>query len=312
MITQSDGGPASWVSVVIPTRSSAPWIERLLEHYLAHGVRPIILLDERSTDGTADRIAACGLAIHRIGPFPFTEAIVRRARDVVPTPWALWMHDDECPSEALFDRLAGPPPPSGAQSVAIQRRWVWHQPGEPLRYGVSDGWADRTGRNGTDYHWRLFRPDRVDYVAVMHSDGFRIDRWSRLEADCYIAHFEWVARTRMQRIEKLRAYDAHRYGYGVLFRSMYVPEDQPPGTIDFRPFETTAFDGLADAYLNARQPDRPPPPVTLRERWQPVKARMLDRLRGHRFQVEPPDRRGLTPRPENEIPDTAIRAAPSR
>ncbi len=293
----------SWFSVVIPTRNSAGWIETLIDLYRSNGIRPIVLFDERSNDATGAILERSGLTVHKVAAFPFTEAIVKVAAEIVSTPWVLWMHDDEFPSEGLIRRLVGPPPPEEAQSVAIQRRWVWYQPGDRPSFGRSDHWNDRTNNSGTDHNWRLFRPDRVTYIDIMHTEGYLIDRWCRFGGEAYIAHFEWVVRSRSQRIVKLRHYDAERFGYGSFFYKVYVPEDQAPGIIDYRPVDTDLFDGLVRAYFRARTPDAPLPPLTLWERWQRLRAK-LNGLKGLKsLNREPKDRIGLKPRLESEVPD---------
>lgn len=289
----------AWATIMIPTRDSAAWIGELLAHYLTHGIRPTLLLDARSRDATRAIARDAGVTVHDIAGFTFTEAIVRHAKDFAVTPWVLWLHDDEFPSPSLFARLAGRPPPEAASSVAIQRRWAWYAPGEKLAYGSSRFWQDRTHRPGSDHHWRLFRPDRVTYVAAMHSEGYLIDTWCRLPPECYIVHFEWVVRTRNERVAKLRRYDAARDGYGRFFENLYLPEDQAPGVIEYAPFETDAFDGLARAYWAARRPDAGLPPPSLRERIMWLRSR----LRIDDFTRAPADRAGLTPRVECEVED---------
>ena len=296
---------APWATIVIPTRDSAAWIGALLDHYRARGIVPMLLLDSRTGDGTRAIAARAGAPVTEISGFTFTEAIVRVTRDCVRTPWALFMHDDEAPSDALFARLAGPPPPDEVQSVAIPRRWAWHSPGEPLRYGRSDHWQDRTGQPGTDHAWRLFRPDRVTFVPAMHTEGFLIDRWSRLPLDTYFVHFEWVIRTHAQRAAKLRGYDRHRDGYGRFFENMYLPESQPDGLVEYLDFGTDEFDLLAAIYHRARKPASDIPRRTLREQLSRARSRIAAGLGLVDLSAEPGDRAGLTPRLDLELPDTA-------
>lgn len=290
-----------WFTVVIPTRQSATWIAALLQHYLKRGVVPKLLLDARTQDNTRQIAEGLGVQVVDVHDFTFTEAIVRRTQDVVSTPWALFMHDDELPSGKLFDRLEGPPPPAAAQSVAIPRRWAWYEPGKPLQYGRSDSWPDRAQQNGADHHWRLFQPGQVQYVAAMHSDGFYIDQWSRFPLDSYIVHFEWVVRTHAQRTAKLRRYDEYRYGYGRLFEQTYLPESQPPGLIEYLAFETDEFDELAKLYYSRRVQNAKIPPRSLRTRLQQSKNFIKDVLKLNDIMAEPEDRRGLNIRLEREI-----------
>jgi hypothetical protein len=294
-----------WFTALIPTRDSAAWIGPLLAHYQARNITPTILLDSRTRDETRAIVERAGAAIVDIPRFTHTEAIVGVTKDCVNTPWAFFAHDDEVPSDRLFERLGAPPPPEEVQSVAIPRRWAWYEPGKPLMYGRSEHWADRSGRHGTDHHWRLFRPDRVTYVPTMHSDGFLVDRWARVAPDAYIVHFEWVLRSYKQRVEKLRRYDEHRYGYGRFFHNIYLPEGQPEGAIEYLPFETHAYDILARTYFAARKPDTSSPLMrrSLRTHLARAKSFCIVKLGLYDFNREPADRIGLNPKLEREVPD---------
>jgi hypothetical protein len=292
-----------WFTIVIPTRDSAAWIGVLIDHYRARGIAPTLLIDSRTRDETWKIARERGVPVVEMPNFSFTESMVQTTRDIVRTPWALFMHDDEMPSDGLFARLEGPEPPATVQSVAIPRRWAWWEPGKPLCYGRSDHWADRAGQNGSDHHWRLFRPDQVTFVAKMHSDGFLIDRWSRMPPSAYFVHFEWVLRTRGQRAAKLRQYDRHHYGYGAFFANMYLPEDQPPGVIEYIPFETDVFDTLAATYYAARGPDPVLGPLTLEERYARLKNAVKTRLGLLHLNRPPKHRAGLNPRLDAEVAD---------
>jgi hypothetical protein len=291
-----------WFTVVIPTRDSAAWMGPLLAHYQARGVTPTLLLDDRTTDHTRAIAEQAGAPIVDIHGFTNTEAIVRVTKDCVTTPWALFIHDDEAPSEKLFGRLRGPQPPAEVQSVAIPRRWAWYEPGKALTYGRSDHWHDRGGRPGTDHVWRLFRPDQVRFVPAMHTEGFYIDRWSRFPLDTYNIHFEWVIRSHAQRAAKLRRYDEVRLGYGSFFKNMYLPESQPEGVIEYLPFESQAYDDLASVYFAARGPDAKIPRRSLRV--QLARARNLLSDKAKKLDFSPPaDRKELEVKPERELPD---------
>lgn len=292
-----------WFTVLIPTRDSAAWIGTLLSHYQARGITPVLLLDDRTTDATRAVAQRAGAPVVDIHGFTHTEAIVRVAKDCVTTPWALFIHDDEMPSDELFERLSGPPPRADIQSIAIPRRWAWHEPGKPLLYGRSARWPDRTGQPGMDHGWRLFRPDQVAYTPTMHSEGYYLDRWSRLPPGSYYVHFEWVLRSRAQRALKLWRYDESHWGYGKFFESMYLPEIQPPGVIEYFPFGTNVFDELARTYYAARGPDPRLPRRSLRTQMIRLKTYISDRLRLTGLNKQPADRQGLNPRPDYEVAD---------
>ncbi len=291
----------SWFTVAIPTRDSAGWIGALLDLYAAHAIRPVILLDGRTRDDTAAIATAHGCRIVAVEDFRFTEGVVSLTRQCVSTPWALFMHDDEAPSAALFDWLAGPEPRTTASSIALSRRWARYEPGEPLRFGRSDHWQDRTGRHGFDHMWRLFRPDRVRFTAAMHSDGFFIGHWARLPPELFFVHFEWVLRTPEQRVMKLRGYDRHRYGYGRFFESMYLPE-RTPVEMRYATLDEPAMEPLAERFHAARDETVRITPRAPLDHYAFWRHRILSALFPPRPGVEPKDRRGLAPLAENEVP----------
>jgi glycosyltransferase involved in cell wall biosynthesis len=295
-----------WVTICIPTRDSEDWIGTLLAHYQARGFQPIVLLDTRSNDRTAAITRSCGARIVPIDRFTCTEAVVSVTRDCVTTPWALFMHDDEVPSDGLFALLGAAPPAAPVQSVAIPRRWAWYEPEKPLHFGFSGHWQDRASAPGSDHHWRLFRPRDVTFISAMHTDGFLIDFWARVATGAYIVHFEWVVRTREQRAAKLRRYEKYRAGYGKYFENLYLPEAQPPGIVTYIPFECDTYDTLARAYhaARARTPDGQSGFIgalrRLLGRWQAGVGAAVT------------DREGLKPNPARELPVWSGQADPAR
>ncbi len=291
-----------WYTVVIPTRDSAGWIGVVLEHYRARGIAPTLLIDTRTRDDTKAVARRHGARVVDMPGFVFTEGVVAMTRQVVETQWALFIHDDEIPSDALLERLrTAPPAGTPAQSAAIPRRWAWWEPGKPLTYGHSEFWRDRLGINGADHHWRLFRPRDVTFISHMHSDGFLIDRYLRLPLDAYLVHFEWVIRGRSQRVAKLRRYDRARYGYGRFFANMYLPEDQPPGAIDYIPFGDSSLDELARAYYAMRTRETAEEPLRLGDHWARIKNDLGTWLGLSHHSRTPKDRVGLAPRLEAEV-----------
>jgi hypothetical protein len=289
----------NWFTVVIPARDCAKWLAPLLARYAAWNVKPILLLDARTSDDTRDIAKKHAVRVVEITSFQFAEGLARLTRDIVGTPWVLFVNDDELPSQDLFARLAGPPPSDEAQSVAIPRRWAWYRPGEPLQYGKSQCWPDRAGNNGADHHWSLFRPDRVVFISEMHSDGFAVDTWCRLQPNEFIIHFEWVVRSRAQRAAKIRRYDRYQYGLGSFFANMYLPEDQPEGTIEYASFGTSVYDGLAKAYYAAREPW-----LVSARLWAAQKLSAVAKPKAGRSSpgAQTGQRITIPPRPDKEVP----------
>ncbi|HTZ70670.1 MAG TPA: hypothetical protein VMB71_08475 [Acetobacteraceae bacterium] len=292
----------NWATILIPTRDSAAWIAAVLAHYLDRDCCPTLLVDARTRDATREIAHSFGVAVHDLAGFTVTEAAVQASKEIVRTPWTLWVHDDEIPSDELFIRLAKAPPPESVTSVAIQRRWAWYEPDMPLTYGRSRFWRDRARQAGADHMWRLFRQDCVTFVPAMHSDGFRIGKWCRLPADCYIVHFEWIIRSHTERVDKLRRYDAVRPGYGRFFENIYLPEGQPSGAIDYHPFESSVYESLARTYYDARCKRAPlGEPTSSRADILSVRGEQV--VVGAEFAQDPEDRTGLSPCMDLEVLD---------
>ena len=99
-----------WYTVVIPTRDSAGWIGAVLEHYRTRGIVPTLLVDTRTRDDTKAVAQRHDARVIDMPGFVYTEGVVAMTREVVATPWCLFVHDDEMPSDGLLARLGTPPP----------------------------------------------------------------------------------------------------------------------------------------------------------------------------------------------------------
>jgi hypothetical protein len=73
---QSAGAAGDGFRMVIPTRDSAPWIVALAQAYERVGVRPLFVVDSRSSDGTCGELHRAGADVVEVLP---VERTIRRA-----------------------------------------------------------------------------------------------------------------------------------------------------------------------------------------------------------------------------------------
>ncbi len=250
-----------WATPVIVTSGSARWAGPLVRAYAAAGLRPLFLVDDHSTDGTAAALAAAGADVRpiRFDP-PRVEAAVRQLGRITGAEWVVRLDDDEFPSAELLNYLMGQPP--AAASVAVPRRWVRATPAgaEAARTLL---WQDGAGVPGADHQWRIFRPVAVRYTDALHTAGFEREDWVRAPADAALFHLNWVFQSYAERRRKLAGYEAAEPGMGRFFESMYLPEHVEPAHIGFDPVTDPGLLGLLREY-GGRFPPRRPGPVA---RW---------------------------------------------
>ena len=250
-----------WAAPVIVTCNSAGWIGAVARAYAALGVRPLFLVDVRSSDGTASVLAQAGADVRPIRfDQPWVEAAVSQLGGITGAEWVARLDDDELPSAGLLRYLAGRPP--DARSVAVPRQWVRLGRNGP-EVARTLLWQDGAGAPGADHQWRIFRPAAVRYTAALHSAGFEREDWVRAPADAVLFHLDWVFHSYADRRRKIARYDAIQHGVGRFLESMYLPEHVQPDHIRYDPVSDPGLERLLRDY-RAGHPSRPPGPV---QRW---------------------------------------------
>ncbi|WP_176722380.1 glycosyltransferase family 2 protein [Candidatus Thiosymbion oneisti] len=229
---------------MIATKNSAGWFGEILHAYRKLAIQPLVLLDNASEDGTKELLEREQIEFTRVIPeFPRVEAIVRLIPNHTDAQWVLRLDDDEFPSHALIDWIPDRLDSLDTNIVGIPRRWVRMGKNEHCEF--SNHPLLKQDQDKMDIQWRLFRPDRVDYITDIHSPGFRASAGLVAPDEAFLVHFDWIIRSRQARARKVADYDRQQGGAGSDFHDLYLWEDSDLAAHGFQPMETTEFDRLA-------------------------------------------------------------------
>ena len=209
-------------TVVVPTINSARWIANLHHYYDSIGVDPFYCIDSRTQDNTAAILDGLG-ARHAfvIGGQPWVESLIVNLRGLVDTPWILRIDDDECPSKEAIAWIRSTRCEFVDNVVAFARKWLHFGSGNTLGYWASVDW-DSTGE---DRQFRLYRKDAVTYVADIHSPGFIVASAARAPSDACLYHFNWILRSKTERLAKIAHYQAQMCGDSSWMNKFYIWEN---------------------------------------------------------------------------------------
>ena len=247
-------GRTNWVTPFIITRDSAGWIAPLLRIYRAAGLNPLVVVDDRSTDGTADVLARENFRF-RMGHCTVdrAEPMVAEVLRAHPAGWLLRMDDDELPSRAMFDYLRGSEPGPETKVVGFARHFFRRDPDGHLSRGewTQKSYLYKGLRN--DWQYRLFRAEQVELTDAIHTPGFIVpEQKTQADPQAFIAHFVWILRTLEQRRAKVLSYDAQSDFAGSFLKPMYVPEDMEAGEVVFTKSPSVEFDEIARIMATAQ------------------------------------------------------------
>jgi hypothetical protein len=223
-------------TVVIPTLNSEKWIASLHDYYATVGLEPLYCLDDKTCDDTAGILTSLGARFTVVGTaIPRVEALVASFKDLVDTPWILRIDDDECPSRYMVEWLRAGSYRTMEPVVSFPRRWLrfasvrrWWPPFgrcERLEFAARKAWDSATSQNGEDRQFRLYQKDAVAYTSRIHSPGFTIEAASSAPGEACLFHFDWVLRSKAERLAKMAHYDIQERGAGTQTAHFYLPED---------------------------------------------------------------------------------------
>jgi hypothetical protein len=227
--------------IVIPTRDGGKWLAPFARAYQRLGLRPLYLLDSRTTDNSREIIAQYGCDIVEITP------VHNRGEDVlwrgvaaagIDAEWLLRVDDDEMPSRALIEWIeqAGIHRPEPV--FYLSGRQAWHG-----GYSRLEGFYFNHSR--PDFllpQPRLFRPAGITYTDALHTPGIVVPPDAGWAPDsAFYMHADWLVRSLQARLAKLKGYEAQRAGGGRDFAHFSLPEFQEPERLRITAFETEEF-----------------------------------------------------------------------
>lgn len=215
------------LTVAIPTINSARYLDVLLGFYRAHGIPVTVFVDERTTDDSFSVAASLGADTVWLSNArgSVVEALVEPISKRCPTPWMLRIDDDELPTMEMlaFVRRAIRSTESAVYGFPRYQCAV-SRTGQLLR--------SRTVSPEDCVQWRLYQPQRMKFLAKIHSPGFT---WEG-EGICApvsasLIHLDWALHSREERCSKIERYDRYAPNEGTRWRAFYLYEEQPDGGV---------------------------------------------------------------------------------
>ena len=239
----------SQYAIFVPTRNSERWIRHFAQAYHQLGLRPVYLLDSRTTDQTGAILREEKMEVITITPkLDRVEAIVGMIADFCKSGWALRFDDDELPSRELVRWLQSNIAAIEEDLVALSRRPCVLGRDGIVRYSKAEMfyWSEQHPEI-LDPQVRLFRPSRVHYADSIHTPGIVIDkRVFYAPSRHFFAHFDWILRSTAERINKVREYERQTPGT-LRYAKFYLPECVSPEQLRETDFETDEFRELSKA-----------------------------------------------------------------
>jgi hypothetical protein len=176
----------------------------------------VVAVDERVDPEALGAVAALADTLVR---YPFAPPVERPfgfVHGLCRGEWVFRVDDDEAPSRALLELLAGPP--DELTHVFVPRRWLWGD-----GYLDDDPWAP-------DWQLRLVRRGAARFPGVMHVPVHATGPHAFLDAPLY--HLDLVLNDREHRAAKAARYDRERPGLRLgglpLNEAYYLPEARAP------------------------------------------------------------------------------------
>jgi len=228
------------ISIIIPTMNSEPYIELMLKYYHDLGVVVHVLVDSKTTDRTfevAKRYASPQIMDNNTSVIP--DDVMEEISKKAGTDWVLRLDDDEIPSRAMLDFVFKIIAFDDIDVVGFRRyQCAVAKSGVVLFSQEHDSETHR--------QWRLYRPQRMDFVKRIHSPGFRRNRQRSIKApdDAFMIHLDWAVHSYEERLVKINRYEQHTPGSSNPWRPYYLYEENPHR---FGRLNAPEFDGLAKA-----------------------------------------------------------------
>jgi hypothetical protein len=237
----------SEIRFVVITKNSARWFDISLNAYAAAGVRPFVMLDASSDDGTEALLQRRNVEyVKEYAEFPRVEALIGLISKHVDSRWVVRLDDDELPCHGLYSWIASRLDRLSFDAVGFQRRAVRMTADGTCEYSRHPLIVSKLGV--LDAQWRMFKPGSVQYRSNIHTPGFFVPKGSPIApGKAYIAHFNWLVRTSCERRHQIDDYDRQETNAGSRFRDIKVWEDGNVADHQFRRMETDEFDATAVA-----------------------------------------------------------------
>ena len=210
------------LSVVIVTKDSSKWIERLLKQTQLYADELITLVDRTSSDNTYDICKQYATQVQMIEVPGFIEPVLNETYKLAHYPWVARLDDDE-----LF----------GEKFVELKR--------DILELPDAACWFPRYNVVGAemnhylssfplypDYQLRLFRNGAIRHAPVIHTTPEVYGTTCQLDG-VHIFHLNLIYKSKDERKKLVKHYDSIKpgSGSGTEYRAHYLPEELTVKTI---------------------------------------------------------------------------------
>jgi FkbM family methyltransferase len=242
-IDQTMAGLPPSVDVVVPVYNAERWICAICDGYDALGLRPLFIVEARSTDQSLAILLSRKTRVFTAqGKKPYVESLLSGIIPYLSSRWILRLDDDELPSYGLLRWVADNTSCQQEHSVAFPRYWV--------RRNGNGGWEMSDcraigGAWGADHQYRLFRPSDVVASDTIHTPGFEVS--STIAPDeARIYHFDWIVRSYDERVRKVERYEELQKGAGNHLAVYYLPEERDHAIYDFILLEDSLIETICE------------------------------------------------------------------
>lgn len=211
------------LTVAIPTINSDRYLDIILKFYRDNGIPTVVFVDDRSNDATVQAARHWGsemVSIRNGGTF-IAEGMIESLSRHCRTKWVLRIDDDELPTRAMMSFVR--------DVIAGGRDAVWGFPRHQCAVSPSGRLLVAPNVSPLEHRqWRLYQPDRVNFISGLHTPGFQWhDESSEAPVQAALIHLDWALHTYEERRHKVERYDAHTPNQGTRWRSFYLYEEQP-------------------------------------------------------------------------------------
>jgi glycosyltransferase involved in cell wall biosynthesis len=204
------------LSVVIITKDSSRWVERLLLQTQLYADELIILVDRASSDNTYDICKQYANRVEFIETPGYVEPVLNYAYSLAHYPWCLRVDDDELLGTRFVEMKQ--------EILDLPQAACWLP-----RYNVVGAEMNHylsTWPLYPDYQVRLFRKNSLNQAPVIHTTPAIYGETCELES-VHLFHLNLLLKSRGEREQLVKHYDTIRpgAGSGTEYRAHYLPEE---------------------------------------------------------------------------------------
>lgn len=206
--------------IFIVTRDGLSWVPALYKEHRRLRLEPRYFIDDRSSPFYKAIMQRTVLRTMSVtSKANYIEAIIPEVLSYCQGEWIFRVDDDEAFSSDLANWLLSAIPACTKRIIAAPRRAVRFVNGSLVYAQTIPGILEH------DYQYRGFLRKGIEFDPRVHTPGILFHSSEVLYApqNCCLYHFDWIIRTRAERLTKLSGYK--KMNSGDIFDRQYLPED---------------------------------------------------------------------------------------